>query len=169
MLNRAGGFFHTSLPAHSTRADWRRQGCGVHLGATACHEKVSRFRFSHCLFKITLIQSPILSLEAIADPTRRRIVEMLAQRDRTVGEIVSEFDMSAPAISQHLKVLREAGLVNSRIEGQSRIQTLNPAGLDEIGAWLERTRSFWSHRLDALEQALRAEDERQRKKKKPTG
>lgn len=111
----------------------------------------------------------MLSLEAIADPTRRRIVEMLAQRDRTVGEIVAEFEVSAPAISQHLKVLREAGLVNSRVEGQSRIQTLNPAGLDEIAIWLERTRRFWSHRLDALEQALRAEDERKPKKKKPAG
>lgn len=111
----------------------------------------------------------MLSLEAIADPTRRRIVELLAQRDRTVGEIVAEFEVSAPAISQHLKVLREAGLVNSRVEGQTRIQTLNPAGLDEISLWLERTRHFWSHRLDALEQALRADDERQRRKKKPAG
>lgn len=100
----------------------------------------------------------MLSLEAIADPTRRRIVEMLAQGEHTVGEIVAEFQMTAPAISQHLKVLREAGLVQSRVEGQSRIQTLNPAGLDEISTWLERTRQFWSQRLDALEQALRAED-----------
>jgi DNA-binding transcriptional ArsR family regulator len=99
------------------------------------------------------------SLLAIADPTRRRIVELLAQRDRTSGELVEEFDVSAPAISQHLNVLREAGLVITRAEGQSRIQTLNPAGLDDIGAWLERTRNFWSQRLDALERELQAEDE----------
>lgn len=103
-------------------------------------------------------------LEALADPTRRRIVELLARRDRTAGEIVDEFDMSAPAISQHLNVLREAGLVVTRAEGQQRIQSLNPAGLDEIGAWLEKTRGFWSRRLDALERELRAEDERNRKK-----
>ncbi len=103
-------------------------------------------------------------LEALADPTRRRIVELLARRDRTAGEIVQEFDMSAPAISQHLNVLREAGLVVTRAEGQQRIQSLNPAGLDEIGAWLEKTRGFWSRRLDALERELRAEDERNRKK-----
>ena len=100
------------------------------------------------------------SLAAIADPTRRRIVELLAVRDRTAGELVDEFDMSAPAISQHLNVLREAGLVVTRAEGQSRIQSLNPAGLDELEAWLQRTRAFWSRRLDALERELRAEDER---------
>ncbi len=106
------------------------------------------------------------SLAALADPTRRRIVELLAQRDRTAGELVGEFDMSAPAISQHLKVLREAGLVTTRAEGQSRIQILNPAGLDQLDAWLERTRSFWSSRLDALERELKAEDARSARKKK---
>lgn len=104
-------------------------------------------------------------LIAVADPTRRRIVELLAERERTAGELVAEFDMSAPAISQHLKVLRDAGLVNVRAEGQSRIQSLNPSGLDELGGWLETTRSIWSRRLDALERELRADDERQRKKK----
>lgn len=106
------------------------------------------------------------SLAAIADPTRRRIVELLAQRERTAGELVDEFDMSAPAISQHLKILREAGLVTVRAEGQSRIQSLNPAGLDELGSWLERTRNFWSQRLDALELELKADDERNQRKKK---
>lgn len=98
------------------------------------------------------------SIAALADPTRRRIVEMLAEGERPAGEIVREFAMSAPAISQHLKVLREAGLVKVRVQGQQRIQSLDPTGLDEIGDWLERTRAFWSQRLDALEQALRNED-----------
>jgi DNA-binding transcriptional ArsR family regulator len=104
------------------------------------------------------------SLLAIADPTRRRIVELLAQREHTAGELVEQFDLSAPAISQHLKVLREAGLVTSRAEGQSRIQSLNPDGLGDIEAWLERTRAMWSGRLDALERELRADDARQGKK-----
>jgi DNA-binding transcriptional ArsR family regulator len=103
------------------------------------------------------------SLLAIADPTRRRIVELLAVRDRTAGELVSEFDMSAPAISQHLKVLREAGLVTVRAEGQTRIQMINPDGFDELEAWMEKTRGFWSNRLDALERELRAEDARNAK------
>ena len=104
------------------------------------------------------------SLLAIADPTRRRIVELLATRDHTAGELVAEFDLSAPAISQHLNVLREAGLVTTRAEGQSRIQSLNPKGLDELDAWLNRTRRFWSSRLDALEAELKAEDAKIRKK-----
>jgi DNA-binding transcriptional ArsR family regulator len=106
------------------------------------------------------------SLAALADPTRRRIVELLALRDRTAGELVEEFDMSAPAISQHLNVLRDAGLVITRAEGQSRIQSLNPAAFDELDAWLEKTRAAWSRRLDALERELRAEDAANAKKKK---
>src|SRR5258707_5394369 len=98
------------------------------------------------------------TLLVIADPTRRRIVELLAVRERTAGELVDEFDLSAPAISQHLNVLREAGLVTTRAEGQSRIQALNPDGFDDLEAWLEKTRSVWSRRLDALERELRAED-----------
>ncbi|HVU25910.1 MAG TPA: metalloregulator ArsR/SmtB family transcription factor [Opitutus sp.] len=109
------------------------------------------------------------SLLAIADPTRRRIVELLAERERTAGELVAAFDLSAPAISQHLKVLREAGLVTVRAEGQRRVQILNPDGFGELEAWMEKTRAFWSRRLDALDRELRAEDERaardQRKKR----
>ena len=104
------------------------------------------------------------SLLAIADPTRRRIIELLAVRERTAGELVKQFDMSAPAISQHLNVLREAGLVTTRAEGQSRIQTFNPQGFDDVEAWLEKTRSIWSNRLDALERELRAEDAASAKK-----
>ena len=106
------------------------------------------------------------SLLAIADPTRRRIIELLAVRERTAGELVKEFDMSAPAISQHLNVLREAGLVTTRAEGQSRIQALNPEGFDDIEAWLQQTRSMWSRHLDALERELRAEDAANAKKAK---
>jgi DNA-binding transcriptional ArsR family regulator len=97
-------------------------------------------------------------LAAIADPTRRRIVEMLAVRERTAGEIVAAFDLTAPAISQHLKVLRDVGLVNVRVEGQRRIQVLNPTGLEKMESWLSRTMRFWERRLDSLERELRAED-----------
>jgi DNA-binding transcriptional ArsR family regulator len=98
------------------------------------------------------------SLQAIADPTRRRIVELLAESEKTAGQLVDEFDMSAPAISQHLKVLREAGLVTVRAVGQSRVQALNPVGFEDLEHWLHKTRSVWSRRLDALERELRAED-----------
>ncbi|MES2695865.1 MAG: metalloregulator ArsR/SmtB family transcription factor [Verrucomicrobiota bacterium] len=107
----------------------------------------------------------MLSLAALADPTRRRIVELLAVRDRSAGDIVGEFELSAPAISQHLKVLREAGLVSVRAEGQHRIHAIDPAGFDELDAWLAKTKRFWERRLDALERELRAEDARNQKKK----
>ncbi len=102
------------------------------------------------------------SLAALADPTRRRIVEILAVREHTAGEIVARFELTAPAISQHLKVLRKARLVTVRAEGQRRIHSIDPAGFDEIQAWIAKTRSFWEKRLSALERELRAEDERRR-------
>lgn len=108
------------------------------------------------------------SLGAIADPTRRRIVELLAARDRSAGELVEAFDLSAPAISQHLNVLRDAGLITTRTEGQSRIQSLNPAGFDDLDAWLHKTRSIWSRRLDALERELRADHAAKKRQKKRT-
>ena len=99
---------------------------------------------------------------ALADPTRRRIVELLGRGERSAGEIVEEFDVSAPAISQHLKALRDAGLVQVRADAQRRIYALDPAGLAEIDAWLEGVRRYWSRRLDALERELRKPPRRTR-------
>lgn len=92
---------------------------------------------------------------ALADPTRRRIVELLSAGECSAGELVDEFDLSAPAISQHLKNLRDAGLVQVRVDAQRRIYTLDPAGLQSIDAWLQDVRKFWGPRLDALERELR--------------
>ena len=92
---------------------------------------------------------------ALADPTRRRIVELLSNGERSAGEIVDEFDVSAPAISQHLKALRGAGLVQVRTDAQRRIYALDAAGLENIDAWLKDVRKFWSGRLDVLERELR--------------
>lgn len=103
------------------------------------------------------------SFTALADPTRRRMVELLAERDCTAGELATEMEVTAPAISQHLAVLRSAGLVKTRAVAQKRIQSLDPRGLDALDAWLQRTRLFWSRRLDALERELRADDEQQRR------
>jgi DNA-binding transcriptional ArsR family regulator len=96
---------------------------------------------------------------ALADPTRRQIVEMLAAGERSAGEIAERFEVSAPAISQHLKVLREARLVTVRAEAQRRIYALDADGIGAIDAWLAEIRRFWSTRLDALERQLAAEDE----------
>ena len=102
------------------------------------------------------------ALSALADPTRRRIVELLGRGERAVGEIVEEFEVSAPAISQHLKALRDAGLVRVRVDAQRRFYALDPAGLQEIDAWLARVRRFWAPRLDALERELRKPTRRKR-------
>jgi len=97
-------------------------------------------------------------MAALADPTRRRILEMLGEGEQPAGAIVARFTVSAPAISQHLKVLKEAGLVRVRVDGQRRIYSLDPGGLDGIAAWVERVRRVWNPRLDALEQALARPD-----------
>jgi len=94
-------------------------------------------------------------LSVLADPTRQRIVEMLANGALSSGEIASRFGLSAPAISQHLKTLREARLVKVTPKAQRRIYELDPAGVDELSRWVERLRAFWSVKLDALEEELR--------------
>jgi DNA-binding transcriptional ArsR family regulator len=91
---------------------------------------------------------------ALSDPTRRRIVEMLGSGALAAGEISARFSVSAPAISQHLKVLREAGLVTVEVSGQRRIYRLDPAGLDEFDAWVRKVRGFWAPHLDLLEERL---------------
>jgi DNA-binding transcriptional ArsR family regulator len=95
------------------------------------------------------------ALEALADPTRRRIVELLAERDRSAGELASHFPVSRPAVSRHLRVLRETGLVTSRPQAQQRLYSLDPTPLAELDEWLARYRAFWAQRLDALETQLR--------------
>ena len=95
------------------------------------------------------------SLTALADPTRRQIVEMLSRGERASGDIAARFEISPPAISQHLKVLREAGLVQVRVEAQRRVYAINPDGLGEIETWIHQVRQFWKGRLDVLEQELR--------------
>jgi DNA-binding transcriptional ArsR family regulator len=91
---------------------------------------------------------------ALADPTRARILDMLAARERSVGELVDEFDLTQPAVSQHLRVLKEAGLVVSRADAQRRIYRVEPAPLREVDDWLAKYRRFWADELDALERHL---------------
>jgi DNA-binding transcriptional ArsR family regulator len=95
------------------------------------------------------------ALAALADPTRRRIVELLAEREHDAGELAAEFPVSRPAVSRHLRVLRDVGLVRARGEAQRRVYSLEPAPLAEVDAWLARYRGFWTNRLDALDTQLR--------------
>ena len=106
------------------------------------------------------------ALVALADPTRRRIVELLADGERSAGELASEFDISRPAVSRHLRVLREQGLVRTRGQAQRRLYSLDTGPLAELDDWLGRYRAFWSQRLDALETELRR-DRRRRPESSP--
>ena len=103
------------------------------------------------------------ALEALADPTRRRIVELLVEGERTAGELASHFDTSRPGVSRHLRVLREHGLVHAREDGRRRLYSLDPQPLADLDAWLERYRAFWTQRLDALDTEIRRRKRRRRK------
>jgi DNA-binding transcriptional ArsR family regulator len=91
---------------------------------------------------------------AIADPRRREILELLSDRERPVQELVGRFDVSFAAISQHLKVLREAGLVSRRSAGRTRLYRATPAALEEVYDWTARYREFWTKRIKKLNDYL---------------
>lgn len=106
---------------------------------------------------------------ALADPTRRRIIEMLAaNRALSASDISRHFDSTPSAISQHLKVLREAELVQMEKKAQQRIYSINMAEIEEMEQWLARMRSFWNARFDALEALLKADDENNKSRNKKT-
>jgi DNA-binding transcriptional ArsR family regulator len=91
---------------------------------------------------------------ALADPHRRAIVALLLERPRPVGELVARVGLTQPGTSKHLRVLREAGLVQARREAQRRVYELEPGPLAELDAWLAPYRRLWKERLDALERHL---------------
>src|SRR3954454_14463986 len=93
--------------------------------------------------------SSVQALAAIADPTRRELLALLARGEIPAGELAARFPVSRPAISRHLRVLREAGLVRSRTDGRRRFYALDPAPLREVDAWLEPYRDLWARRLNA--------------------
>ena len=94
------------------------------------------------------------TFEVLAEPTRRRILDLLRDRERPVGELVEHLALSQPGVSKHLRVLREAGLVEVRHEAQRRLYGLRVEPLVEVDEWLEPYRRFWASRLDALERHL---------------
>ena len=96
----------------------------------------------------------VLVLAALADPVRREIVELLAAGEAGAGEIAERFPVTRPAVSRHLRVLREAGLVRSRTEAQRRVYGVRAEPLAEVDDWLEPYRRLWARQLDALERHL---------------
>jgi len=94
-------------------------------------------------------------MEALAEPNRRRIVELLQDGERSVGELVGGTGLAQPAVSKHLRVLKDAGLVEVRREAQRRLYRIRPQPLAELDAWLEPYRKLWNERLDLLERHLK--------------
>ena len=94
------------------------------------------------------------AFDVLGDPVRRRILELLADGEVSSGEIAAavqaEFGISQPAVSQHLKVLRESGFASVRVDGTRRIYTVDAAAMQEVDVWLDRFRGFWNRKLDAL-------------------
>lgn len=97
-----------------------------------------------------------IAFAALADPTRREVFERLAKGPRSVGEIAEGLPVSRPAVSQHLKVLKEAGLVSDRPEGARRVYQIDPQGLGQMRAWLDR---FWDEALEAFKAEVERDDE----------
>ena len=92
--------------------------------------------------------------EVLAEPHRRRILDLLREDERPVGELVDALGLSQPAVSKHLRVLRDAGLVEVRVDAQRRVYRLRPEPLREVDEWLRPYREAWSRRLDDLERHL---------------
>jgi DNA-binding transcriptional ArsR family regulator len=94
--------------------------------------------------------------EVLVDPSRRRILDLLREREHLVGELVDDLGLSQPGVSKHLRVLREAGLVRVRVDAQRRWYGLDPLPLSEVDRWLAPYRRYWADRLDLLERHLDA-------------
>jgi DNA-binding transcriptional ArsR family regulator len=106
------------------------------------------------------------AFEIIAEPNRRAILSLLVSKQQSVGEIERQLGMPQPTVSKHLRVLRDAGFVESTVDAQRRLYRLKPGPFEEVDAWLERFRRFWSGHVDALERHLdRMEQSSPRKRK----
>ena len=106
--------------------------------------------------------------EIIAEPNRRAILSLLVSSQQSVGEIERRLRMSQPAVSKHLRVLRDAGFVESTVDAQRRLYRLKPESLQEVDAWLAQFRRFWNAHVDALERHLDRMDQSQTKSRAPT-
>jgi DNA-binding transcriptional ArsR family regulator len=95
-----------------------------------------------------------MSFDVLAEPSRRHILDLVRDGERPVGELVAELGLSQPAVSKHLRILREAGLVRVRADGQRRLYRLDPTPLRELDAWLAPYRERWTRSLDALQNHL---------------
>jgi DNA-binding transcriptional ArsR family regulator len=115
------------------------------------------------------IYSMIETLQALAEPNRFQIVELLRRGARPVGDLVDELGMNQPQVSKHLRVLSDAGLVDVRVDAQRRIYALRPAPMKELGAWVEKYRRVWEQnyqRLDALLEEMKFKERKRGRKRR---
>lgn len=103
---------------------------------------------------MTYIKDMESAFQIIAEPNRRAILSLLVSSEQSVGEIELRLRMTQPSVSKHLRVLREAGFVESTVDAQRRLYRLKPERFQEVDAWLEQFRRFWSRHVDALERHL---------------
>src|SRR5439155_1607759 len=111
-------------------------------------------RFGSAMISNTDSKSMESVFEIIAEPNRRAILSLLVSSQQSVGEIERQLRMSQPTVSKHLRVLREAGFVESTVDAQRRLYRLKPEPFQEVDAWLDQFRRFWSDHVDALERHL---------------
>src|SRR5690348_17210350 len=149
------------LPVPSTRSPTR-------CGAKSFAQISTAGGFKYPLTRICLLEyiwSMQTVFEIIAEPNRRAILSLLVSSQQSVGEIERQLRMTQPTVSKHLRVLRDAGFVESTVDAQRRIYRLRPGPLQEIDMWLAQFRRFWSVHVDALEQYLDRMDQRAQSKK----
>ena len=96
---------------------------------------------------------------AIADPTRRSIMTLLAQGEHSLGDIAANYEMTRPAVTKHLKILEQGGLIRVRAQGRERLHTLQPEARKTVSDWLSFFSQFWDEKLENLKQAVEADDE----------
>jgi DNA-binding transcriptional ArsR family regulator len=111
--------------------------------------------------------SPEATFQALADPTRRAVLDLLRRGSQPAGQIAGSFPVSRPAISKHLRLLRRAHLVREHREGRHRVYQLNPEPLRAVDSWLEHYRSFWTASLSSLKAFVEAEHAREWQARKP--
>ena len=111
--------------------------------------------YNHTVISLGRYTNDMDAFAAVADPTRRTMLDMLLKKGRPAGDFVSAFPkISQPAVSKHLRILRNVGLVTVQVHAQQRIYSLEPKALAELDAWIAKYKVFWSDSLDALEQHL---------------
>src|SRR5215207_3312572 len=122
------------------------------------HERGERKSTPWCVFPPGYPRGMATTFTVLAEPARRRILDLLLEKPRPVGELTERLGLTQPGTSKHLRVLREAGLVQVRADAQRRVYELSPAPLAEVDAWLAPYRRLWNDSLDALERHLDAGD-----------